>query len=205
MKNPVNILLAVVAVGLLGWIIYQNAGSSSAPVTLPEGFDAAGATVFEVDGTDTKMIENRDANGMLKESGALLNGLKTGTWTTYHSDQRVKTISTYVGGKLNGLYMEMTERGMIELQAFYKNGLLEGPYNKYKSGSRKLEERNYLAGELHGVYRKYDDRKNKLQQEIHYKNGIQDGLFRYFDEEGNITMEYTYKDGKKVSGGIVEK
>ena len=25
-----------------------------------------------------------------------------------------------------------------------------------------------------------------------------------YDEEGNITMEYLYKDGEKVSGGIIE-
>jgi len=28
---------------------------------------------------------------------------------------------------------------------------------------------------------------------------------QYFNEEGDITVEYEYKNGEKVSGGIVEK
>jgi len=205
MKNPVNILLGIIALGLLGFIIYKSTGSSSSSTSVPEGFVTAGATVFNVDGTDTKIIETRDANGKLTESGATLNGLKTGTWCTYHPDQRVKSVATYAGGKLNGLYMEMSDRGVIELQAFYKDGLLNGPYAKYKSATRKLEEREYLMGKLNGVYKKYEDRMGKLQQEIYYKNDVQDGPLRYYDDEGNITMEYEYKNGEKVSGGIVEK
>jgi len=205
MKNPINLFLIVLILGLVGWNVYKSTGGSggSSSSVLPEGYDAAGSTVFDVDGTDTKLIEERDANGILKETGAMLNGLKTGTWTTYHPDQRIKRIASYVGGKLNGPYLELNNRGMIELEATYKDGEYDGLYAKFKSGSRKMEERRYLNGKLHGIYRKYDERKNKVQQEIHYKNGVQHGPLRYFDEEGNVTMEYNYNNGEKVSGGIV--
>jgi len=207
MKNPINIVLAVIAVALLGWVIYQSSGSggTNTPNTAAESFNAAGATVFNVEGSDEKIVETRDANGNLTESGATLNDLKTGAWVTYHPEGRVKTLATYAGGKLNGIYLELTNRGMIELEAFYKDGSLNGKYNVYKSGSRKVEERNYLMGKLHGIYNTYHDRKNQVQKEISYKNGVQDGPYRFYDEEGNLTMEYIYKNGEKVSGGIVEK
>ena len=50
----------------------------------------------------------------------------------------------------------------------------------------------------------FDERTFKLKQEVEYKNGLQDGYFRYYDEEGNVTLEYEYKEGEKIKGGIVE-
>ncbi|MFT5764030.1 MAG: antitoxin component YwqK of YwqJK toxin-antitoxin module [Saprospiraceae bacterium] len=205
MKNPVIIILVIIILGLLGWIIYQNSGPSASHSVAAGAFNATGSTVSAIEGTDVKTIESKDANGVLTERGQILNDLKTGTWTSYFSDQRVKTIANYAAGKLNGIYLELNERGQVELQTSYKDDALNGKYAKYKQGSRKLEEREYLMGILHGVVKKYDDRRSKLQQEIHYKNGEQDGPFRYYDEEGNITLEYIYKNGEKVSGGIVEK
>lgn len=204
MKNPLNIALLIVAIALIGWMIYQNTGSGSSNSVPVEAFNAVGSTISDVAGTDLKIIETVGSTGNVTERGALLDGLKTGTWTTYFPDRRVKTISSYTAGKLHGLYMELNDRGQVELQAFYKEGMLDGPYNKYKQGSRKLEEREYKMDKLHGVYRKYDDLRSKLQQEIHYKDGLQDGPLRYYDQDGNITMEYIYKEGEKVSGGIVE-
>lgn len=207
MKNPITIILLLIALALLGWIIYQGtaSGGSNPPSTTAENYNASGATVFDVAGSDEKLVETRDANGNLIESGATLKDLKTGTWVTYHPEGRVKTLATYAGGKLNGIYLELTNRGMIELEAFYKDGFLNGKYSMYKSGSRMVEQRNYLMGKLHGIYHTYHERKNKVQKEISYKNGVQDGPYRFYDEEGNVTMEYIYKDGEKVSGGIVEK
>lgn len=205
MKNPVNILLVIIVVGLLGWMIYQSTGKTAdAPPSTPESVNTTGSEIINVSGTDTKLLQTKN-NGLLTETGAMLNDLKTGTWVTYHENQRAKTISSYAGGKLNGLHMELSERGMVELQANYSDGFLDGKYTKYKSGSRVIEERNYKMGKLDGVFKKYNDRKNTVQQEIHYKDGLQHGPLRYFDEDGNVTMEYEYKNGEKVSGGIVEK
>jgi len=41
--------------------------------------------------------------------------------------------------------------------------------------------------------------------EAEYKNGKQDGMYKYYDEDGKVVMEYVYKDGEKVSGGMKEK
>lgn len=201
-NNVINGVLAVIAIGLIGWMFLGKSDSAS---EVPQEFVSVGSTTFDVEGTEVKLVETRDANGILQERGQVLNGLKTGIWTVYHPDARIKSISSYAGGKLNGLYMEMNNRGQVELEAGYKNGNLDGSYIKYKSGSRKLEERNYVNGKLNGLFRKYNERKNTISQEINYKDGLQHGSLKYYDEEGNITMEYEYKDGEKISGGIVEK
>ena len=200
----INIVLGIVVVGLLAWMFMKNSGDAGSTVAA-ESFNAAGSTVTAVSGSDLKRVETRNDKGELTESGFLNGDLKTGTWITYHPDGRPKSIATYAGGNLNGLYMEFNNRGQVELESFYVDGLLDGQFTKYRSGSRKLEERQYKMGKLDGVFRKYDDRKNKLQQEIHYKDGRQHGPYRFYDEDGHITMEYEYKNGEKISGGIVKK
>ena len=206
MKDPINIALAVIVVLLLGYTIFKNSGSSSDPgYSIPAGpVDASGYTVLDIDGTDIKRLEKRDANGILKESGETFNGLKTGTWITYNNEGRVRTIDSYMAGKLEGIQLKLNDRGQVELQASYKGDILHGNWTKYKAGSRKEEERRYNMGKLDGVNKFYDQR-GKLQKEIAYKNGVQHGLFRHYDEEGNVTLEYEYKDGEKVRGGIVGK
>ncbi len=59
-------------------------------------------------------------------------------------------------------------------------------------------------GKLDGVARTFDDRTWKVKQEVEYKNGVQDGFFRYYDENGTVTLEYVYKNGEKVSGGMTK-
>lgn len=202
--KAINILLGIIVIGLVGWFFMKGSNDAS-PSVSAESFNASGAAVTAVSGSDLQRVETRNDKGELAESGFLKGELKTGTWLTYHPEGRPKSIATYAGGKLNGLYMELNNRGQVELESFYVDGLLNGNYTAYRSGSRITEERQYKMGKLDGVFKKYDDRKNNLQQEIHYKNGLQDGPYRFYDEEGNITMEYQYKDGNKVSGGIVEK
>ena len=48
----------------------------------------------------------------------------------------------------------------------------------------------------------YENSNGAIQIETVYKNGKQDGIYRYYDKEGNTVMEYEYKDGEKVAGGI---
>lgn len=200
----INILLVVVAIGLLGWIFMKGSSDAADTSVTAESYNAAGAVLTPIPGSDLQRTETRNEQGGLVETGFLKGDLKSGTWLTYHPEGRPKSIATYAGGKLNGLYMELNNRGQVELESFYIDGLLHGQYTAYRSGSRLLEERQYKMGKLDGVFKKYDERRSKLQQEIHYKDGTQHGPYRFYDEEGNITMEYEYKNGEKVGGGIIE-
>lgn len=183
----------------------MGGGSSSDNSGIPEGpVDANEYTVIDIAGTSVKVLEKYDEKNILIESGETLNDLKTGMWSTYYADGRVKSITSYLAGKLNGVQVNFSDRGHVELQAFYKNDLLHGNWTTYKSGSRKIEERVYLLGNLEGINRHYD-KSGKLQKEIGFKNGVQHGIYKYYDAKGNITLEYEYENGKKISGGMVEE
>ncbi len=206
MKNPINIGLGALIIILIGFTIYKNmdGGSNSNNGSTPEGpVDTNAYTIIEVAGTPVKLMEKYGENNTLIESGETLNDLKTGIWTTYYPNGRVKSISSYLAGELNGVQVNLSNKGHVELQAFYKNGLLEGNWTTYKNGSRKQEERVYYLGKLNGINRHYEG--GKLQKEIGFKNDVQHGIFKYYDKQGNVIMEYEYENGEKISGGIVEE
>lgn len=154
-------------------------------------------------GTNATLATSIGEEGNMTESGILSDGKKDGTWVTYFSDGQIKTISSYVNGNLNGLHIELNNRGQIESMANYKNNEYHGKVAKFKFG-KPLQEMSYKDGQLHGPFAEYTDRA-KIQKKGFFKNGKQDGKLQFFDDEENLIMEYEYRDGNKISGGIVEK
>jgi antitoxin component YwqK of YwqJK toxin-antitoxin module len=201
MKNPVNIALIALIIVLIGFTIYKNTGGTTSTA---EPVDAEGYTVIERKDTPVKKLEKHAENNRLIESGQTLDGLKTGAWTSYYPDGRIKSISSYLAGKLDGVQIDFTDKGRVELQAFYIDGLLHGNWATYSNGSRKKEERAYNMGKMDGMNRHYS-RTGKLQKVIGFKNDVQHGIFKQYDEDGNVILEYEYKNGEKISGGIVKE
>lgn len=192
---------------LLSILILAGCGNQgvSAVKTVPvEAFNPESFVLTDIPGSSIQRAERRDTSGALLEEGFLSNGKRTGTWVTYHPGTAVpKTIVNYINDQYNGLYIELNDRGYLELRAEYKNNLLDGPWAKYRFG-RPLTEAFYANGKLNGFYREYVLNTGKLQKEISYKDGVIDGPFRFYNEEGVVTLEYQYRNGEKVGGGIVD-
>jgi antitoxin component YwqK of YwqJK toxin-antitoxin module len=185
---------------LLGALACNNSSSSVAV----KGFDSTGFTITAVPGSDLQHAIKKDGTGSVLEEGYLKGGVKTGSWVTYVAGSPFpKKIETFVNGNYTGVYMEFNERGQLELVANYLNNKLNGNWGKYRFG-RPQEEASYKNGELDGTYKKYFERDGKLQTTIEYKDGVQDGYYRFYDDGGNVKLEYLYKDGEKVEGGIKE-
>jgi len=155
----------------------------------------------EIEGSDTKYVRQLNAAGGVEIEGFMRDNKKTGQWIQYGDDGDIGLINNYVDGKLEGVAMRMIYRNQVDLKSNYHNGFLNGPWIQYKFG-KKIEERNYKNGKLEGSIKIYDERTFKLKQEAEYKDGLQDGFFRYYDENGNVTLEYEYKKGEKVGGGM---
>lgn len=199
MKNICFVLLAC----FLAW---GCTDTENAAVAAPAGSNLEGYILTPIPGGQYQIAELRDADGKLVEMGRVDNDqVKNGTWIVYHPDNDIpKTVSDMVDGVYNGVHQTYSNRGQLELAAAYVNNQLHGKFAKFKFG-RKTEEGEYLNGQPHGRWITYYANKDIMQQETNFKNGKQHGALRYFNEEGEVTMEYDYKDGEKISGGIVEK
>lgn len=182
----------------------NQGGGQIEQVALPS-FDPNSYMLEDIPGSTMKKAIRRDSIGVLLEEGYLEGEIRQGIWTTYHKGLNVPaTLTSYIDGSYNGKYLEFNDRGQLTLIATYRNNLLDGPWEVYNFG-RVIKSATYLNGKLNGIYREYHPTKmNILEKEIEYKNGVQDGVYRFYNEEGMITVEYVYRNGKKVSGGIVE-
>jgi antitoxin component YwqK of YwqJK toxin-antitoxin module len=193
-------VLTCITLGLMGC----KEGSSPASATADVPSDLKGLVFEDIPGTDVKYARQLYANGGVEIEGYVSNGKRTGMWVQYGTNGDIGLINHYVDGQLEGLALRMTYRNQVDLKTTYRKGQLDGAWASYKFG-KLVEERTYKQGKLEGSVKLYDERTFKLKQDAQYKNGLQDGYFRYYDEEGNVTLEYQYKNGEKVSGGMTNK
>ncbi len=178
----------------------QQSGSSAGVAN--ETLDLNGYLTEQLKGSSAEYVVKRDANGTLMEEGFVDGANKTGIWTTYNVEKgTVKSITPYLDGQLNGRYLEFDDNNRVVAQRGYKNGQLHGFAATYRFNNI-MESFQYVNGILNGEYKKYFDTGGKLQQEAIYKNGKLDGTMRFYNKEGQVTLEYEYKNGEKVSGGM---
>ena len=186
-------LLTSVVIGL----IFMGCGGSGSSYDL-KGYHTEGI------GGNATYAEYIDTDGSPISKGYVISGVRNGTWTTYHpTTTKVKKVTNYINGKKNGPELVFNERGYLDGVTEYRNDEYHGLVAVYRNG-RTISETNYANGVMHGAYKIYDDSRGKIQRSGYFKNGKQHGEQLYFDDQGNITMKYEYKDGEKVSGGIVE-
>jgi len=156
-------------------------------------------------GGGVSVAVKKDGEGKLLEKGYLVNGAKSGMWMTYYADKdagRIRTIASYTNGILNGPYMELSNRGQIETEVNYMNNKYHGTITNYKFG-RPTSVKEYKNGELDGTSTDFFS-DGDIQKEVNFKGGKQHGNMKWYNEDGQVTMEYEYKNGEKVSGGIVK-
>jgi len=152
----------------------------------------------------TQKAQLRDGEGNLIEEGYYYKGKRHGTWLKLNPNTgNITALRNYYDGQLQGISM-IYDRLQITERAHYLDGKLDGYFAQYKNGRIRLES-NYKEGKLHGRVTKYYSRgRSKILSEADYRNGVQHGIYRYYDDQGNITLDYTYENGQKVTGGIVE-
>ena len=178
---------------------------SCQPTSTPSpGGDLAGYTLESIPGSDFERAYKIEGKRIVEE-GQVWNGKKNGTWVTYHNNPRnfPKVVITYVDGKRSGPYMEFNPFGQFLMVAHYQDDQLNGRMAKYDF-TRIKEEIHYKDGEMDGLYTLYYDNSDQVQRTAEFKDGKENGWIRYYNEEGKLTMEYEYRNGEKISGGIVD-
>lgn len=187
------------------WACNSDANNTTTTTTAPATGDLSGYTLVSLPNTTMQRATIVRADGSLQEQGYVQNGKKTGTWISYYVEKGIpKTVTSYADGNLDGLFIQFNERGQIQARTNYKLNQYDGLAMTYKFG-RPVMESNYKDGQLEGLSRNYNENTGKLQSETEFKAGQQHGTHKVYNEEGQIIMEYVYKNGKKVSGGIVNE
>ncbi len=171
-------------------------GGGSKSVNIPA--DLEGFEIYEVPGTDY-LEAIKYENDKIKERGMVKDGVKHGTWVTYHSKKDYPaTIASFANGKLNGPFIRMNDRGYITLSAACLDGVYEGEYLEYEN-FKVRKRQTLIGGNPDGVVTEYYN-NGKKRSELNFVKGVQEGKAIYYDQEEKILQEYTYKNGEMVEG-----
>ena len=134
--------------------------------------------------------------GVTVGEGDFLNGLYHGSWTSYGSDGRLQSITTYYEGKKQGVQLLFDNAGYVETKASYHNDQLNGEYLTYKRRT-VVERKNYSNGVPDGLQQRFYA-NGTIMEESNHVNGKIDGIAKWYDEEGNLTIEYEYDMGELI-------
>jgi len=140
----------------------------------------------------------RTVDGRRLEEGTVHNGLKDGSWITYHDDRLnlLESIGNYKNGILHGTFTKFANSGVATDILFFVNGVQEGPARKYNS-AKLVEENHYKNGKLDGSRKTYYS-NGEVKVESNFANGKREGVEKYYDEEGNVSIEYKYREGVRL-------
>ena len=112
-------------------------------------------------------------NDQIVEEGNFKDSRKTGVWTFYFNNGRVKHTITYINNNQNGPAMFYYKNGNLKEKGIWKNNRWVGDYEKYYSNGRL---------------------KNKF---IYNNQGLKHGLQMFYQENGNLKEKGIWKDGIK--------
>ena len=186
---------------LMTTVLFFACGGPSEPVaTVATTGDFTGYEIAKVAGSEIeKAIKKNAQTGQLIEDGFILNGRKTGAWTTYHPSKNltVNTVTNFVNGKKEGLYLEAENTNRVKMIGSYSNDVKHGKWIAYNFSRRELEQ-DYKNGKLHGFSRTFykTGKDGQVKEEIEFDNGVKDGVYRYYKEDGTISVDYVYKNGE---------
>ncbi|MEQ9299186.1 MAG: hypothetical protein RIF33_11500 [Cyclobacteriaceae bacterium] len=184
-----NLLLLIAFLGLF---------SCSTPVEEGDFSDLPEGAILEdfTDDPDLKMA-TLYAGADIVAQGEYFRGMRSGSWTAYYaSTGGVKSITTYINGQKEGVFIQLNDQGALEEKLSYHKDLPHGKYRKYKRG-RIIEEREYAYGQLDGLMKKYYDNGTVMEESI-FSAGIRNGMAKWYDQEGKLTIEYEYVNGELI-------
>jgi len=109
-------------------------------------------------------------------------------------------IRNYKNGELDGPYEKYYREGQLERRENYKNGKLDGLYEWFKINGDFNYRGNYKNGERDGLFEDYG--KNSMYIRENYKDGERDGLYEEFHcqrypFEDNCSSQLKYKKNYK--------
>ena len=116
------------------------------------------------------------------------NGLKTGYWRKYYPSGILESEANYKEGKLNGLYKQYNKYGSLEvINYMYLDSI--------SSNSRDIV--------LIDLYREYYPGGTKEKLVGGLTNGLRNGQYRSYDIDGNLVQGYLYSNDTIIAEGII--
>lgn len=137
-----------------------------------------------------KVYQNDTINIIDKDS------LKQGIWKEFWSNGDLKSEVFYKNNKKQGLEINwFDEPDCVELEAYYKDGMLDGPSIYYTKKCKKNVFQTFKNGLKEGLELEYYP-NGHIKAEGKYKKGNLDGYYRVYDKNGVFAFESRSSDNE---------
>jgi antitoxin component YwqK of YwqJK toxin-antitoxin module len=124
------------------------------------------------------------------------DSLKQGLWKEFWGNGDLKSEVFYKNNKKQGLEIVwFDDPDCVELEAYYKDGLLDGPCINYTKKCKKDVFQSFKNGLKEGLELEYYP-NGHIKAEGKYKKGNLDGYYRVYDKNGNFSFESRSSDNE---------
>lgn len=124
------------------------------------------------------------------------DSLKQGVWVEFWPNGDMKSEVSYKNNKKQGLEIKWYDiPDCVEQEAYYKDGLLDGPITYYSKKCRKDFFETYKNGVKEGIEISYHSNGN-IKAEGNYKKGYLNGYYKVYDRNGNFAFESRSDDSE---------
>jgi antitoxin component YwqK of YwqJK toxin-antitoxin module len=142
------------------------------------GFDCQSQTMLSY-----KVYQNDTINVLDKDS------LKQGIWKEFWENGDLRSEVSYKNNKKQGLEIVwFDDPDCVDFEAYYKDGLLDGPCIYYTKKCKKDLFQTFKNGSKEGLELEYYP-NGHIKAEGNYKKGNLDGYYRVYDKNGNFSFE----------------
>ena len=147
-------------------------------------------------------LELYDEKNTLRQSGSVVEGRKTGEWTTYTNNQRSKT-SKYVDGRKSGVeitYFTKTDQNtkQISSNTVFDDGKKAGEFSRWFDNGQLAESGQYSDDKKTGWWRSYTKNGQIIETGRFDENGEKTGIWDYWFNDGQQKFSKKFKDGKEI-------
>jgi antitoxin component YwqK of YwqJK toxin-antitoxin module len=134
--------------------------------------------------------------------GQLINGKRTGIWTTHYKNGQLESSESYLNDTLNGRQLIYYPSGQLYIKRTYFKGLeIDSTIWYHSNGQINIEEFRDSLGRTQGLFKIYYS--NGQPSQIAYnKDGQLDGESRSFFDNGQPWDIKSYKLGERVGTWI---
>ena len=126
----------------------------------------------------------RDEEVNLESSVNYSNGVKSGTYKSYHYNGAIEYSGYYQNGLRVGVHEGWHDNGILSNRSVYSDGNEDGLWEAWDGEGRLFVRCNFQDGIHHGLYERWHGNGKKMESII-YDNGIIISE-QHWDEDGNL-------------------
>ncbi|GAL87683.1 hypothetical protein MYP_4914 [Sporocytophaga myxococcoides] len=130
-----------------------------------------------------------------------LDKIKTGEWTSYWDNGKLKSKEIYVNNAIHGERLVYdSEEHLIEKQ-YYSNGIKSGVWQAFYPSGKVKSQTTYKNSTPYGNHKNFFE-NGQIEFTGSYINGKKTGTWNYYNAEGKQVLSEQYKNDVKISEKI---